>query len=114
MKLKLISLKLSQETLGLWLGLLGVLIFAVTLPMTRMAIGPADAPQLSPWFVTFGRAVLAGLLSIGVLLATRSPWPHASQRRPLFFAMLGNALGYPLLLGFAHSMPVRGHGKRLG
>jgi drug/metabolite transporter (DMT)-like permease len=101
MKLKLMSLKLSQETLGLWLGLLGVLIFAVTLPMTRMAIGPADAPQLSPWFVTFGRAVLAGLLSIGVLLATRSPWPNASQRRPLFFAMLGNALGFPLLLGFA-------------
>lgn len=101
MKFTFTTNKVSQETFGLWLGLLGVFIFAVTLPMTRMAIGTAEAPQLSPWFVTYGRAVLAGLLSITVLLASRSPWPTSSQRRPLFFAMLGNALGYPLLLGFA-------------
>jgi drug/metabolite transporter (DMT)-like permease len=54
---------MSRETLGLWLGLLGVIMFAITLPMTRMATGTTDAPQLSPWFVTFGRAVLAGALS---------------------------------------------------
>ncbi|MFM2049616.1 MAG: hypothetical protein RL682_107, partial [Pseudomonadota bacterium] len=41
----------AHETLGIWLGLLGVAIFAVTLPMTRLATGTADAPQLSPWFV---------------------------------------------------------------
>ena len=43
-----------RETLGMWLGVLGVAIFAVTLPMTRLATGTAAAPQLSPWFVTFG------------------------------------------------------------
>jgi drug/metabolite transporter (DMT)-like permease len=94
-------MSMSQETRGMWLGLLGVAIFAVTLPMTRLATGSAEAPQLSPWFVTFGRATLAGALSIVFLLLTRSPWPTPAQRRPLALAVLGNALGFPLLLGFA-------------
>lgn len=87
--------------LGMWLGLLGVAIFAVTLPMTRLATGTAEAPQLSPWFVTFGRAVLAGLLSALYLTFTRAPLPTAAQWKPLSIALLGNAIGYPLLLGMA-------------
>jgi len=85
---------MKKETLGLLLGLMGVTVFAITLPMTRLATGTADAPLLSPWFVTFARAVLAGGLSIAVLLATRSPWPQAEHRAPLLMAVLGNALGF--------------------
>ena len=92
---------MKKETLGLLLGLVGVTVFAITLPMTRLATGTAEAPLLSPWFVTFARAVLAGTLSIIVLLATRSPWPQAEHRAPLFMAVLGNALGFPIFLGFA-------------
>lgn len=99
----------KQENLGMWLGVLGVAVFAVTLPMTRLATGTADAPQLSPWFVTFGRAALAGALSLVFLLLTRSPWPALAQRRPLALALLGNALGYPLLLGFALRHVTSGH-----
>ena len=32
----------KNETRGLWLGLLGVAIFAITLPMTRLATGTAN------------------------------------------------------------------------
>ncbi len=92
---------MKKENLGLLLGLAGVTVFAITLPMTRMATGTADAPLLSPWFVTFARAVLAGSLSIIVLLVTRSPWPQVGQRTPLAMAVLGNALGFPIFLGFA-------------
>ena len=91
----------KHETLGLWLSVLGVCIFAVTLPMTRLATGTVDAPQLSPWFVTFGRAALAGALSLAFLLMTDSALPTPRQRKPLLMALLGNAIGYPLLLGFA-------------
>ncbi len=94
---------------GLWLGLLGVAIFAVTLPMTRLATGTTDAPQLSPWFVTFGRATLAGALSIAFLLLTRSRWPAGHERLPLAMATLGNALGFPLFLGFALRQVTSGH-----
>jgi len=86
---------------GLWLGLLGICCFAVTLPMTRLATGTSAAPQLSPWFVTFARAALAAALSIVFLLATRSRWPTRAERGPLLLAMLGNALGFPILLGWA-------------
>jgi hypothetical protein len=37
----------ADEVRGLWLGLIGVLIFSLTLPMTRLAVGTPDAPQLS-------------------------------------------------------------------
>lgn len=98
-----------RETLGMWLGVLGVAIFAVTLPMTRLATGTAEAPQLSPWFVTSGRAALAGALSLVFLLATRSVLPTPSQRKSLSMALLGNAIGYPLLLGFALRHVTSGH-----
>ena len=94
-------MKLRDETLGMWLGLLGVAFFAITLPMTRLATGTQEAPQLSPWFVTLGRAALAGMLSVLFLLATRSPRPQPLQWKPLGFAVLGNVIGYPLLLAYA-------------
>lgn len=98
-----------QRTLGFWLGLLGVCIFAVTLPMTRLATGTTQAPQLSPWFVTFARAAIAGGLSVVFLLATRSRWPSATERTPLALALLGNAIGFPLLLGLALRHVTSGH-----
>ena len=52
----------SAETRGLWLGLLGVAIFALTLPMTRLAVGSPEAPQMNTVFIAMGRAAVAGLL----------------------------------------------------
>ena len=96
-------LTIKDETLGMWLGVIGVALFAVTLPMTRLATGTQDAPQLSPWFVTLGRAALAGVLSTIFLLATRSPRPAPHQWKPLGMAVLGNVIGYPLLHGWPWS-----------
>ena len=92
---------MTNEARGLWLGLVGVFIFALTLPMTRLATGTVDAPQLSPWFVTWSRAALAGGLSLVYLLAVRAPWPKPEQRGPLLLSLAGNVVGYPLLLGWA-------------
>ncbi len=100
-RLRRAAQRITPYTWGLGLGLLGVVIFSLTLPMTRLATGTVDAPQLSPWFVTFGRAALAGGLSALYLLAVRAPWPQAAQRGPLLLSLAGNAIGYPLLLGWA-------------
>ena len=62
-----------HETKGLWLGALGVTIFALTLPMTRLAVGTPEAPQMSGAFIALGRAVVAAMLSAMFLLATRAP-----------------------------------------
>ncbi|MBL8338140.1 MAG: DMT family transporter [Rhodoferax sp.] len=86
------------EVRGLWLGLLGVVLFAATLPMTKLATGSAQAPALSPAFVTFGRAGVAGLLSIVYLVLTRSPLPRGGQWRALAFTACCVVVGFPLFL----------------
>ncbi len=91
----------SDERRGLWLGLLGVVIFAMTLPMTRLAVGPADDPQLPPVFVTAGRAALAGLLSVLYLFATTSVRPQKNQLSAFAVCALGTVVGFPLFLALA-------------
>ena len=86
---------------GLMLGALGVLIFAATLPMTRLAVGAADAPQLPPAFVTAGRAAVAGLLSLAYLLLLRAPLPARRHWRALAINALGTVVGFPLFLALA-------------
>ena len=90
-----------NETRGLWLGLLGVAIFAMTLPMTRLAVGPASDPQLAPAFVTAGRAAFAGLLSCAYLWLTGAPRLPTRLIPVLLVSALGTVLGFPLFLGLA-------------
>jgi drug/metabolite transporter (DMT)-like permease len=56
---------------------------------------------MSPWFVTWARAALAGGLSLVYLLAVRAPRLTPEQRGPLLLSLVGNVIGYPLLLGWA-------------
>jgi len=86
---------------GLLLGLLGVSIFALTLPFTRLAVGTPDAPQLSGVFVSSGRATLAALLSVVFLWATRAPWPRRADWGLLGLVTLGVVLGFPMLSSVA-------------
>jgi drug/metabolite transporter (DMT)-like permease len=91
----------AGEGRGLALGLLGVVIFALTLPMTRLAVGDAAQPQLPPVFVTAGRAALAGVLSVAWLAWVRAPWPARELLRPLAVCALGTVVGFPLFLSLA-------------
>ena len=87
----------DAETRGLWLGLLAVTIFALTLPMSKMAIGSITTPYLSPWFIAFGRAALAGLFAAVYLWRVKAVIPRGRQWRYLLYIGLGNALGFPIL-----------------
>ena len=86
---------------GYALGLLGVVIFAMTLPMTRLAVGDASDPQLPPAFVTAGRAALAGLLSLAYLRWVGATRPAREHWRLLAVCALGTVLGFPLFLALA-------------
>lgn len=90
-----------KESRGLWLGLLGVTIFALTLPMTRVAVGTPEAPQMSGVFIALGRAVVAALLSAAFLLATRAPLPRREDWVPLAITSGGVVFGFPLLTSLA-------------
>jgi drug/metabolite transporter (DMT)-like permease len=81
---------------GLLLGALGVLGFSFSLPATRLAVADLD-----PLLVAFGRAVVAGLLSVAVLAATRAPAPTRAQRRSLVLVAAGVVVGFPLFTSLA-------------
>ena len=90
-----------HERRGLWLGLLGVAIFALTLPMTRLAVGTPEAPLMSGVFVALGRAVVAAALSIAFLLVTRAPLPRRQDWWPLAITSSGVVFGFPLFTSVA-------------
>jgi drug/metabolite transporter (DMT)-like permease len=83
------------------LGIIGVVIFAVTFPMTRLAVGTESAPQLSPWFSALGRAAVAGVLSLFYLAFTRTPKPERSDWLPLAQTSLCIVFGFPILTTWA-------------
>ena len=91
----------SSSSRGLALGVLGVFIFALSIPMTRLASGSAADPQLPAVFVAIGRAAVAGLLAAAYLAAVRAPWPRAAQWPRLALTAAGVVFGWPLFLGWA-------------
>ncbi len=91
---------------GYLLGFLGVAIFAATLPMTKLAVSGG----LSPWFVTFGRAAVAGVLSLVYLWVTRAGWPARSHWGLLAFTACGVVVGFPLFLALALQTVPSTHG----
>lgn len=86
----------SRERLGLLLGLVGVLAFSLTLPMTRLAVAELDA-----WFVGFGRMALAGLASGAWLWLARAPRPRREQLPWLAGCVIGVVVGFPLCSSLA-------------
>lgn len=89
--------KREPGALSGWLnGLLGVIIFSGSLPATRVAVLDMD-----PFFLTFLRASIAGLLAAGLLVNFREKRPHRSQIVPLVIVALGVVVGFPLLTALA-------------
>lgn len=91
-------------------GAAGMLIFSASLPATRAAVAVLD-----PWFVTSGRAALAGSLAAGLLMLTRAAWPSRRDWGTLAVVAFGVVLGFPLFSALAlrfvpssHAMPFIG------
>lgn len=94
----------SKRNLGLLLGLIGVIIFGGTLPVTRIAVGVFD-----PWFVTFGRAFIASIAAVVMLIAFKHPvpWKHGIL---LLIAGLFVVVGFPGFMGLAMLTLPAAHG----
>lgn len=89
--------KPAHSALAGWLnGLLGVVIFSGSLPATRIAV-----LEMSPFFLTFLRASLAGLLAILLVCVLREPRPQRAQLFPLLIVACGVVIGFPLLTALA-------------
>lgn len=95
----------TNETKGMLLGFVGVLLFSLTLPFTRIAVS-----ELSPYFVTFGRAALSGACALLMFAYTRPKLPTRSQLLRLGVMALGVVYGFPLFVSFAMQTLPSAHG----
>ncbi|GDX06268.1 DMT family transporter [Buttiauxella sp. A111] len=77
-------------------GLIGVVIFSGSLPATRLAV-----LEIDPFFLTFARASIAGVLALILLLSFREKRPLASQIFSLVIVAIGVVIGFPLLTAIA-------------
>ena len=94
-----------QENLGYGLGLMAVLAFSLTLPITKYL-----TPFLSIWDIGFGRSLLAAIVAAVILLAYKQPWPSRSQLLKLCIVASGIAFGFPVLTALGMQSVPSSHG----
>ncbi len=86
-------------------GFLGVLIFSLTLPATKIAVTGFD-----PIFVGLGRAIVAAGLSLILLLVTRQTIPPIRFLPNFAIVSAGVVIGFPLLSAIAMKDAAASHG----
>lgn len=95
----------ALSRVGLAWGLLGVLAFSFTVPLTRIAVG-----GFSPLFIGSARAVIAALLTTLALSLTRQRPPTRAQASRLLVVAAGVVVGFPFLTSFALQTAPASHG----
>ena len=96
---------MNDEQKGMLLGVVGVTIFSVTLPATRIAVTGLD-----PVIVGLGRAVVAAAVAAAILTLTRQRLPERRHWRPLVIVAFGVVLGFPLFMTIAMQTVAAAHG----
>ena len=96
---------MRAEHHGLFLGLLAVVAFGLTLPATRHI-----TPYFDPVFIGLGRASLAALFAALILLVTRSQLPNLNQFFQLVIVSLGVVIGFPVLSAWSMQTLPASHG----
>ena len=96
--------KLTNENKGFIFGFVGILIFSLTPPATKIALGP-DNNALTPEFITFGRSALAGIMSLIYLFFFKKKKPSVKFIFNILIVALSLSVGFPLFLslGLIHS-----------
>ncbi len=93
--------RLAHKTKGYISAIIGLIIFSFTLPMSKIALGTPDAPQISFYFLTFGRAVLAGFASLILLFFIRPKIPKPQEFLLIAVGGLGIVYGFPFFSNYA-------------
>jgi len=95
----------ARETQGMLLGLIGVMIFSLTLPMTRIVVA-----EFHPILNGLGRALAAAVPAAILLAVRREKWPAWPQMKSLAVVSLGVIVGYPVFSAWAMKTVPASHG----
>jgi drug/metabolite transporter (DMT)-like permease len=96
---------MTNESKGMLYGFLGVLAFGLTLPAVRYVIDYFD-----PLFIALGRAVVAGIVALILLVLSKQPLPDKKQGLQLVVIALGVVIGFPVLSTWAMQTVPASHG----
>ena len=87
------------------IGFVGILIFSLTLPVTKIAI-----LSFSPYFIAFGRATLAGAVALAYLIVKHEPMLPKADIGKFIVIALGVVFGFPILTTVAMTHGSSSHG----
>ncbi len=87
---------MTKQNLGWLNGFIGVVIFAGSLPATRIAIQGFSAE-----FLTTARAAIAGILALICLVVLKQSKPNHAQFKSLAVVACGVVIGFPLFTALA-------------
>jgi drug/metabolite transporter (DMT)-like permease len=95
----------NKETKGMLIGFVGILIFSLTLPVTKIAI-----LSFNPYFIAFGRATLAGAVALAYLAIKHEPILVKKDFGKCVVIALGVVFGFPILTTVAMTQGSSSHG----
>ncbi|MGN6653297.1 EamA family transporter, partial [Trinickia sp.] len=95
----------SRETRGMLLGLVGVIIFSLTLPMTHVVV-----QEFNPILNGLGRALAAALPAAALLAWRRERLPNRAQIKGLAVTALGVIIAFPVFSAWAMKTVPASHG----
>lgn len=87
---------MDQASKGWLNGLIGVVIFAGSLPATRIGV-----LGFSPEFLTTSRAAIAGVIGLICLIVFKQVKPNLQQLKTLIIVAFGVVIGFPLFTALA-------------
>ena len=96
---------MNKETKGMLIGFVGILIFSLTLPVTKIAI-----LSFNPYFIAFGRASLAGAVALAYLAIKHEPMLVKADFGKFVVIALGVVFGFPILTTVAMTQGSSSHG----
>ncbi|ALP62425.1 MULTISPECIES: DMT family transporter [Paraburkholderia] len=96
---------MKRETQGMLLGLIGVVIFSLTLPMTRIVVA-----EFSPLLNGLGRALAAAVPAAVLLAVRREKLPTWPQLKSLAVVSLGVIVAFPVFSAWAMKSVPASHG----
>jgi len=96
---------LSPLAQGYIYGLIGVVIFGLTLPTTSIAVA-----EFPPIMVGLGRSIVAAALAGLFLFASKARRPSKAELKRLALVPIGVVFGFPALTAFAMQTAPAAHG----
>jgi drug/metabolite transporter (DMT)-like permease len=96
---------MQKETKGMLLALVGIVMFSLTLPMTKHAV-----QEIDPIWLAFARAEVAALLGGMALLWFKVPFPARHLWPQIAWSILGVVIGFPLFTSIAMRHTDASHG----